>query len=308
MHIAVHISCPGPEAIESDASVTPKKLIQISDLHLSRTRAYTYRNWKAILDHIHDVRPELVINTGDFVLDAPEDVDDLAYAYQQMQRLKVAWKALPGDHDIGGGPPSPLLRSDVPWLEHYASTEQRRAQYLDIFGEDRWALPFGDWYLIGVNDLIFESGFAAEDSQWQFLAEQLMIAASRPTALFMHKPPCVTSIDEDAYLTNAIPAQARRRLHDMLKEANVQLIGTGHLHVYRTFHTMGITVVTAPTILRGEGDYVSHNGLDVNGLVEYSFDGEGVEFRLVQPDGIARPRFPMSPRKDWPPLPVEDLT
>jgi 3',5'-cyclic AMP phosphodiesterase CpdA len=294
--------------MEKDTGVAQKKLIHISDLHLSRTRAYTYPNWQAILTYIHHARPDLVVNTGDFVLDRPEDLDDLRFAHQQMTRLAVPWKAVPGDHDIGGGPPAPRVRPAVPWLEHYTVTENRRQHYVRLFGEDRWALPFGGWYLMGVNDLIFESGFDEEARQWQFLEAQLRAADGRPVALFMHKPPCIINLDETAYVTQAIPAQARSRLRHLLREFNVQLICTGHLHVYRTLTTHGVTIVTAPTILRGEDDYVSYNGLALNGLVEYTFDGTGVEFRMVQPPGIDRPRFPVTPRQEWPLLDVDDLT
>ncbi len=282
-----------------------KRLIHISDLHLSRNRAYTYANWKAVLTYINQVKPDLVINTGDFVLESPDDFDDLEFAREQMSHLAVSWKALPGDHDIGGGPPQPRLRAEVPWLENYGITEDRRQQYLALFEEDRWSLPFGDWQLIGINDLIFESGFDAEQTQWEYLEEKLQQAKDRPIALFMHKPPCMTSIFEKPYITNAIPAEARQRLRELIRKANVRLICTGHLHVFRTFHTLGISIIVAPTLMRGKDDYVSGNGQDVNGIVEYVFDGEGVEFRLVEPPGITRPQFPTGARKDWPHLLAE---
>ncbi len=287
--------------------MAPRKLIHISDLHLSRTRAYTFANWLALLSHINYTQPDLVINSGDLVMESPEDTDDLAFAREQMARLTVPWRAVPGDHDIGGGPPAPRLRPEVPWLETYAITEARRAYYLSLFNEDCWAQPFGDWYLIGINDLMFESGFEGETVQWQFIEQHLELAGDRPTALFMHKPPCVTSMFEAEYITTAIPALARQRLRKLMQTANVRLIGAGHLHVYRTLQTMGATVVTAPTIMRGVDDYPSTNGLDVNGLVEYTFDGEGVEIRLVQPRHMEKPRFPITPRGQWPPLHACDV-
>lgn len=284
-----------------------KRLIQISDTHLSRTHAYTYPNWQAVLKYIHQTQPDLVIHTGDHVLGIPEDMDDLVFARQQMDQLQVDWKSLPGDHDIGGGPPQPRLRPEVPWLEHYTVTEERLERYLKYFSVDRWAVTFEDWYLIGLNDLIFESGFDREAEQWQFLGDHLLTAVAKPIALFMHKPPCVLSLGEQSYVTNAIPAQARRRLQQMIASANVRLIATGHIHVYRTLHTMGLTVVAAPTLMRGKDDYVSRNGLSVNGLVEYTFEGDSVEFRLVSPPGVEHLDLPEGARYTWAELPVERL-
>lgn len=280
--------------------MTEKKLIQISDIHLSRARAYTYTNWEAVLAYIHATQPDLVVNTGDYVLDSPEDKDDLIFGHEQMQRLSVEWKSLPGDHDIGGGPPQPTLRPHVPWLEHYMTTESRRIHYLELFGEDHWAMPFGDWYFIGLNDLIFESGFADEEIQWQFLKRQLHEAGNQPTAIFMHKPPCIISITEADYVTNAIPGKARDRLWQMMKKANVRLIAAGHLHVYRTLQTMGVTVVVAPTLMRGKDDFFSKSGHNTNGIVEYTFVGESVEFRLVTPPGVKPLNLPDGARQDWP--------
>ncbi|MCA9906389.1 MAG: metallophosphoesterase, partial [Anaerolineae bacterium] len=55
------------------SAMAQKRLIQISDLHLSRTRAYTYPNWKAILKWVNQIQPDLVVNTGDFIFEAPDD-------------------------------------------------------------------------------------------------------------------------------------------------------------------------------------------------------------------------------------------
>ncbi|MEO0561410.1 MAG: metallophosphoesterase [Chloroflexota bacterium] len=276
------------------------KLIQISDLHLSRNRAYTFANWQAILTYVNETQPDLVVNTGDYVLDDPEDTDDLVFGWEQMNRVTVPWRSLPGDHDIGGGPPAPRQRPEVPWLAHYAVTEERRNRYNALFGEDHWVTQLGGWTLIGINDLIFESGFDAEAAQWGFLAEQLQQAAARPVMLFMHKPPCVTSLDEVRNTTNAIPTPARQRLWTLLNGSSVRVICTGHLHVHRMLNTMGITVISAPTIMRGDNDYRSPNGLKINGMMEYTFDGEGVEFRVVQPEGIEWVTLPNGRRMDWP--------
>jgi len=283
------------------------KLIHISDLHLSRTHAYFYENWRAVASYINNTQPDLVVCTGDYVLDSPDDAEDLSLGRQEMNRLTVPWKSLAGDHDIGGGPPQPRLRPEVPWLEHYMVTEERRQYYLELFGEDHWAMPFADWYLIGINDLIFESGFPAESDQWDFLEDHIATAGNAPIALFMHKPPCVTTFNEDHYTSNAIPAKARGRLRKILAGTNVRLIATGHLHVYRTLQTAGITVVTAPTLMRGKDDYPSKNGYVTNGIIEYTFDGDGVEFRLVEPEGVTRPTLPKGARHNWDMLPVEEL-
>lgn len=287
--------------------MTLHRLIHISDIHLSRQRAYTYANWQAALHYIDAVRPDLVVNTGDLVLDSPEDVDDLIFAYSEMQRVPVPWMVLPGDHDIGGSPPQPSLRPDVPWLERYMVTQERIDRYLEIAGYDCWAMPFGSWYLIGINTLLAESGLPAEAQQWDYLQQQLVQAAGRPVALFMHKPPCIAALDEVGDVTTAMPDRGRRRLHQLITKYPVHLIASGHRHVYRTYHTHGITIVNAPTLMCDADGSWATDGIYRNGLVEYTFNGNSVEFRLVEPPGMRPIAMPPGGRSGWPKLPVEEL-
>jgi 3',5'-cyclic AMP phosphodiesterase CpdA len=288
--------------------LTRYTLIQISDLHLSRRRAYTYANWRAVSAYIEATRPALVVNTGDFVLDTPEDHDDLTFAHAEMSRLTVPWRALPGDHDIGGSPPLPRPRPDVPWLERYLATQERLDRYLALFGEDCWAQPFGDWMLIGINALVFETGLAGAAAQWEFLDASLRAADRRPVALFTHKPPCALSMDETTETTQALPTKSRRRLRELMARHNIRLFACGHRHIYRTFQTAGAVVVCAPTLM-GDGDARwTTDGIARNGVVEYSFEGEAVSFRLIEPPGVVALDLPATARHAWPPLaPGESL-
>lgn len=279
-----------------------KTLVQISDPHLSAKRAYSYLNWSATLTYIEKTNPDLVINTGDLVIDAPDDEEDLAFARSEMDRLTTQWRVLPGDHDIGGSPPDP-------WQGEYV-TESRLNRFLQRYGEDRWATPFGDWYLIGLNSLIFDSGFSAEMTQWDFLEQQLRHANMRPTAIFMHKPPCVRSLDEDDSVKIAIPPVARRRFTALIRDTNVRLIGAGHLHEYRTFQSHGICIVVAPsTGFVSATEQSVANGIRRNGCVEYIFTGESVAFRMIEPEGVGFIHkgaiSALTRNRDLPLLPVE---
>ncbi len=48
------------------------RLTQISDTHLSAKRAWSVPNFEAVARHLADNRPNLVVNTGDIVLDDPD--------------------------------------------------------------------------------------------------------------------------------------------------------------------------------------------------------------------------------------------
>lgn len=283
------------------------KLIQISDLHLSRTRAYTYANWLAVKAYIEAARPDWVINTGDLLLDHPEDVDDLIFANDEMAQLTVPYKILPGDHDIGGAPPQPALRSEVPWLERYLTTPERRERYLAIVGEDWWDVVLGSWLLIGLNASLFGSGFAAEAAQWQFLEDRLQAAGERSIALFMHKPPCLLLLDEPDESTRAIPVKARQRIHLLTRKHPIRLIASGHRHLYRTYISDGVLIVNAPPLMADLHGSWATDGLFRNGLVEYTLSDHAVEFRMIEPEGVTTLDLPAGGCFAWPQLLPSDV-
>ena len=48
------------------------RIVQISDNHLSARHGYARSNWEATVAHIGALGPELVISTGDLVIDDPD--------------------------------------------------------------------------------------------------------------------------------------------------------------------------------------------------------------------------------------------
>ena len=52
--------------------------------------------------------------------------------------------------------------------------DERRARFVQHFGEERWAFDAGGWRFLGVNSQLFGSaGQPAEADQWQWLEEEL---------------------------------------------------------------------------------------------------------------------------------------
>src|SRR5215813_9114212 len=105
-------------------------VIQVSDIHLSAERAYNQANWVACLRHIANEQPDLVVITGDLVLDDPDQTEDHRFARSQLDRIPVPWLAIPGNHDIGDANPNPFMDQHI--------TEERLQRYLSHFGADRW--------------------------------------------------------------------------------------------------------------------------------------------------------------------------
>src|SRR5882762_702955 len=134
--------------------MTRHHVIQVSDLHLSAARAYNQPGWEACLAHIAAERPDLVVATGDLVLDDPDLDADHAFAHRELARIAAPWLALPGNHDIGDANPAPYMGQHL---------DPRRLQrYLHVHGADRWTRELGAWRLIGINAMLPGSDLAAE--------------------------------------------------------------------------------------------------------------------------------------------------
>ena len=70
------------------------------------------------------------------------------------------------------------------------------ADFLSLFGEDRWRFEAAGWCFIGLNSLVMNTGLASEAEQFDWLASQLAGTNGKPVALFLHKPLFLNSPDD----------------------------------------------------------------------------------------------------------------
>jgi len=84
--------------------VAAVRVILVSDTHLSASAPRAQANWDAVVSYVGACAPDLVIHLGDLSLDGAGNAADLRYGRSQLDRLPVAWRAVPGNHDIGDNP------------------------------------------------------------------------------------------------------------------------------------------------------------------------------------------------------------
>jgi 3',5'-cyclic AMP phosphodiesterase CpdA len=263
--------------------MTEFRLTQISDTHLTRRHRRLTANFEAVSAYIDATRPDLVLNTGDLAFDAPTSPDDLEFARTLHDALPVAVRCLPGNHDVGdnptqvGAPPSEPV------------TEQRRRAFISAFGDDRWRFEAAGWCFIGLNSLVMNSGLVSEAEQFDWLVAELAAANGKPVALFLHKPLYLNAPDDpelEATAIRYVPMPARRRLIDMLRQVDLRLVASGHVHQRRDFTYRGIRNIWAPSagfiIADTRQDRIA---LKETGLVEYRFTPDGFEVRHVRAPG-----------------------
>jgi 3',5'-cyclic AMP phosphodiesterase CpdA len=81
--------------------VAAARVILVSDTHLSASAPRAQVNWDAVVSYVGACSPDLVIHLGDLSLDGARDAVDWRHGRTQLDRLPVAWRAVPGNHDIG---------------------------------------------------------------------------------------------------------------------------------------------------------------------------------------------------------------
>ncbi|HWF16957.1 MAG TPA: metallophosphoesterase, partial [Acidimicrobiales bacterium] len=141
-------------------------VVLVSDSHFSTRAPEAEQNWAAVVRHVADVGPDLVVHVGDVSVDGARRPEELAQAPRQLDLLGAPWVAVPGNRDIGDNPSEGMATDeDV--------TSGRLAHWRDAVGSDRWVVDLGAWRLVGINAQLFASGGPDEDDQWSFIEQVL---------------------------------------------------------------------------------------------------------------------------------------
>jgi 3',5'-cyclic AMP phosphodiesterase CpdA len=131
-----------------------RRIVQISDTHLSNTKSHFLNNWAPLVQWLHKLAPDLIIHTGDVTVDGAGIEADLSFCRSLLGDLGIPTKVLPGNHDVGEchHPRQPVNAT-------------RMARWRSHFGADYWTEAFGDWRLIGLNPLLWGSDTDQEAAQ-----------------------------------------------------------------------------------------------------------------------------------------------
>lgn len=215
---------------------SPPIIAFVSDLHLSRRRPFFQFNWEVAIESIKNSGAELVVAGGDLTLDGATSPSDLDYAREQLDRIGLPWAAVPGNHDIGE-----FVGSSG------AVTEERRALWTRSVGPEFWVRDIGDWRIVGLNSMIFKSGFLAEAEQEQMLRAAIETAGNRSVALLAHHAVCKEDLFEHDETGWMMPLSSRQMLSPYLTTGKIQLVLSGDMHQSRDVVVAGVRHIWAPS-------------------------------------------------------------
>jgi 3',5'-cyclic AMP phosphodiesterase CpdA len=236
-------------------------IVFLSDLHLSHTHGFFWENFRRARDAANASDADAVIVTGDLCINGPDSDAEMQFASQALEGLDARVFALPGNHDVGDEPPGQDPAQIV--------DEARLARWDAAFTTDRFAIDAGAWRLLGVNAQLFGSGLPREAEQDAWLDEQLAGARGRPVALVLHKPLFVEHAGEDAPTVASLNPAPRAALLARLRESDVRLVISGHLHASRDRVVDGIRHLWLPACAFLGG--ASHGGTPAVGALSVDF-------------------------------------
>jgi len=260
-------------------------VVVVSDSHLSALTPDALANWDVVVGYIDDFEPDLVIHLGDLTADASHDPVELVAAREQLDRLTVPWRAIPGNHDIGDNP-----RRGMPG--DATVNPDRLAHWRETIGHDWWSCEIGAWTLLAVDAQLFGSGLEAERAQWIWLAQQVaQVPHDGPVGLLTHKP--LTAPEDElaaAPPDRFVPTVARRRIEALASGSTVPLVLSGHIHQFRILDFDDRRHVWAPTTWAVLPDSVQRAiGAKRCGVVSLSLPVSGhADISLVEPPGISQ--------------------
>ena len=112
------------------------RIVQFSDTHISHLGGTPSENMSLLVDFLNEeLRPDLVIHTGDVVILNPDSPDDRQAAWQLLRQINAPLLVLPGNHDVGES-------GDDVWMD-ISVTCKRVADFAGTWGADRF-LRLGD--------------------------------------------------------------------------------------------------------------------------------------------------------------------
>lgn len=231
------------------------RIAHVSDLHLGAAGGEDRRlaaelAWEQFHGWVTAERPDLVVVTGDLVVDDPDDHEDRVAAHRLIHGLDVPTLVVPGNHDVGDHEVREGLPAD--WHGALVSGERVRA-WEELWGPGHRLVDVGDWAVIGLNSQLFGTELPAADTQWRWLTEHaLPHAAGRRAAVFLHeglhlRPEYGAEAPANGWMS--VPRSASERLTRLLADAGVELIGSGHTHRFATWRIGGMQAVNAPSLV-----------------------------------------------------------
>jgi Icc protein len=236
--IFAFISHSQVSALQRESSTILARVALLGDSHLNLATTGDQANYAAhfekAIEQVNAAGVNFVLIAGDLTQSGKPD--EFAEFKTEISKFHVPVWVVPGNHDVGdkfnSGKSGHVTLARIETYEKYIGPTWFSANCAGV-------------HIIGINSSILGSGFEQEKQMWQFLENELSKPIGVPTILFMHYPLFLKDMNEPGDYWNVDTVQ-RARLYGLLKQGDVKIVLTGHLHRPLVNNHDGILFVTTP--------------------------------------------------------------
>lgn len=267
-----------------DPVAPAKRIVQVTDIHLSRRFPLFLMNWDILAERINALAPDMVLVTGDLVLYDPDSEEDLDFAAEQLKKLKPRYRVIPGNHDIGETPYPGLSAGTHP---QKPVTRERRERFVQRFGPDWWKEVQGDWLILGINAQIVGSGMTEDVEQKRFI--ETTLAGHRGSKVIVASHKAMYSVEEGADEPGwSIPEAESAWVQQQLARFETKVVLSGHLHREKRYRQAGIDCLWGPStaFFSSHPRITKRRGHMRVGAVELTLDRNGFSANHLDDDRL----------------------
>lgn len=256
------------------------KIAVLSDPHIGSSNPVFVPNWERVLAAVH-ARPDIdfAVILGDLTLYGSEKPEDLPFGRRALAALRMPWRAVPGNHDVG----------DIARDSHQPATSARQTDWERHIGPAHWHCDaLEGWRLIGLNSQVIGTGLPEEETQWRALETALKTAAGRKIVLFTHVPLFLENWDEADRPAWALMTAGRSRLRALIAAHDIRAVVTGHMHRTWQGDLDGTRFIwcAASSFLTYDGSMPAQPGAAELGVTLLTLEGDTVRSALLAPEGL----------------------
>lgn len=222
--------------------------LHVNDSHLGTPRSYRFRpainrRWAAIKRQMASLGADLLLHGGDLTRDGDIHEEEYALARDDLDTLPFPTFVIPGNMDVGNKHAA-VSGTKRDWDDVALNmTAQRLDLFASYFGPIHWTFLHRNVRFTGFFAGVAGSGLPQERRLWRLLEKLPSLPQARHHVAVMHYWPFIEEVDEPAWDIRSedeydnwyfsIDAPHRRRLLDLLKAAQVEVLFCGHVHTGR---------------------------------------------------------------------------
>lgn len=232
-------------AVIADSHVNPSDTSSSSPWQVN---SLANRRTARVVDELNRHDLAFVMHLGDMVHPVPsqQGYDTAADRFKTIfDELAAPLYVVPGNHDVGDKP--------IAWSPAQSVTEEFVARYRAHFGDSYYAFDHGSRHFVVLNAQLFNTGFASDLVQRNWLEADLTADPAR-TIVFLHYPPYLSEPDEPGHYDN-IDEPARSWLLEKLSAAGVEAVFAGHVHNFFYDRYQDIDCYILPSLSFVRHDY-----------------------------------------------------